>query len=174
VAVTAEDEGRMLGVRLAERADIPAVLRLTELWAEEPSTTGHYPVNFAEDLQARLGSYFWVAEKDAQVVGFIIGVVNGDAATGMHYQILQEGENHLSLHQLYVHPDHRHQGLGSQLVARLFAEAASHGIHRHFVMSANRNWEPIMRFYQKQGFRMWYFRMFTGSSPEELRQEPDE
>ena len=93
--------------------------------------------------------------------------VNGDAARDMHYQILREGEDHLSLHQLYVHPEHRNHGIGSQLVAKLFAAAASNGIHRHFVMSANQDWEKTMRFYQKQWFRPWYFRMFTGSSTEE-------
>ena len=157
----------MHNVRPARPEDIPAIIRLTELWATEPSTTGHYQVNFAEDLQRELGSYFWVAEDEGQVVGFIIGRVNGDAARDMHYQILQEGEDHLSLHQLYVHPDHRNRGFGSQLVSRLFAEAASNGIHRHFVMSANQDWEKTLRFYQKQGFRPWYFRMFTGLSTEE-------
>jgi ribosomal protein S18 acetylase RimI-like enzyme len=154
-------------VRPAQAEDIPAVIQLTELWNTEPSTTGHYGVNIPEALQRELGSYFWVAEQNGQVVGFIIGRVNGDAATDMHYQILPEGEDHLSLHQLYVHPDHRNRGIGSQLVARLFAEAASNGIHRHFVMSANQDWEKTMRFYEKQGFRPWYFRMFTGSSTEE-------
>src|SRR2546428_8279385 len=125
----------MYVVRPAQPADIPVVIRLTELWAAEPSTTGHYPVNFADDLQGRLGRYFWVAERAADVVGFIIGSINGDSARSLHYQVLRKGEDHLSLDQLYVHPDHRRKGVGSQLVARLFEEAASHGIHRHLVMS---------------------------------------
>ena len=157
----------MYVVRLAKPADIPTVIQLTELWNTEPSTTGHCVVNFPEALQRDLGSYFWVAEQDDQVVGFILGCVNGDSARSLHYQILREGEDHLSLHQLYVHPDHRNRGVGSQLVAKLFVAAASNGIHRHFVMSANQDWEKTMRFYEKQGFRPWYFRMFTGSSTEE-------
>jgi ribosomal protein S18 acetylase RimI-like enzyme len=163
----------MHAVRPAQPADIPAVIRLTELWAMEPSTTGHYPVNFAEDLRRRLGPYFWVAEDAAQVVGFIIGTLNGDTARSLHYQVLRKGEDHLSLDQLYVHPDHRRQGVGSQLVAHLFQEASSRGIHRHLVMSANTDWQRTMRFYEKHGFRMWYFRMFTGYSTEERPEDTD-
>ena len=157
----------MYVVRPAQAGDIPAVIRLTELWSTEPSTTGHYQVNFPEALQRALGSYFWVAEQDGQVVGFVIGRRNGDAATDLHYQVLQTGEDHLSLHQLYVHPDHRNRGIGSQLVVRLFTAASDNGIHRHFVMSMNQDWEGTMRFYKKQGFRAWYFRMFTGRSTTE-------
>jgi ribosomal protein S18 acetylase RimI-like enzyme len=157
----------MYVVRPAQPDDIPAVIQLTELWKTDPSTTGHYVVNFPEALQRELGSYFWVAEQDNQVIGFILGCVNGDSATNFHYQILQKGEDYLSLNQLYLHPEHRNRGVGSQLVDKLFAAAASHGIHRHIVMSVNQDWEKTMRFYQKHGFRPWYFRMFTGRSTEE-------
>jgi GNAT superfamily N-acetyltransferase len=157
----------MDAVRMARPADIPAVIELTERWATEPSTTGHYPVNFPEALRERIGPYFWVAECEGQVVGFIVGTVNGDASNRLIYQVCRPGEAHLSLHQIYVHPDHRNRGLGSRLVTCLFEEAAAHGIHRHLVMSANTDWPRTMRFYARHGFRPWYFKMFTGSSTEE-------
>jgi N-acetylglutamate synthase-like GNAT family acetyltransferase len=164
----------MYTIRPAQSADIPAVIRLTELWAAEPSTTGHYPVNRSEELQRRLGRYFWVAEANGVVVGFIVGQVNSDSAHSLHYQVLREGEDHLSLEQIYMHPAHRNQGAGGQLVQRLLEEAASQGIHRHFVMSMNQDWLRTIRFYQKHGFRPWYFQMFTGPSTEELRNASDE
>jgi GNAT superfamily N-acetyltransferase len=157
----------MYAVRPAQPEDISAVIQLTEMWKAEPGTTGHYEVNFPEALRRELGSYFWIAADGERVVGFIRGTVNGDSAGSLHYQILRKGEDHLSLSQLYVHPDHRNRGVGSQLVAKLFAAAASNGIHRHLVMSENLDWEKTMRFYQKHGFRPWYFRMFTGRSTEE-------
>jgi hypothetical protein len=56
---------------------------------------------------------------------------------------------------------------GHYLVARLFEEAAARGIHRHIMISMNTDWPCTLRFYEKHGFRPWFFTMFTGTSTEE-------
>ncbi|MDQ5854210.1 MAG: GNAT family N-acetyltransferase [Chloroflexota bacterium] len=157
--------------RQGEPADFAAIIELTELWASEPSTTGHYEYNSVEKLRTRLGSYFWVAEHNTQVIGFIVGVANAAGCQNMHYQVLRQGENYLSLDQLYVHPNHRGRGVGNELVKRLFAAAQANGIHRHLVLSANTDWQRTLGFYQKHGFRPWFFMMFTGPSTEEQSAE---
>ncbi len=87
--------------------------------------------------------------------------------------MLRQGEEYLSLDQLYVHPDHRGRGVGSQLVAKLFAAAQAHGIDRHLVFSANTDWPRTLGFYRKHGFRPWFFMMFTGPSTEEESAGPE-
>ncbi len=71
-------------LRPGEPADFATIIDLTQQWNSEPSTTGHYEYNSVEKLQTRLGNYFWVAEHNTQVIGFIVGVVNGAVCQNMH------------------------------------------------------------------------------------------
>jgi GNAT superfamily N-acetyltransferase len=89
----------------------------------------------------------------------------------MLYQVVEAGERHLCLEQLYVLSERRGGGIGSTLVQRLLTEARAHGIETCLVQSQNLDWQPPLRFYQKQGFRPWYFQMFTGLSTEERRRQ---
>ncbi len=158
----------MYVIRPGQADDIPAIIELTELWASEQlSTTGTPEENTVEQLQTLLSSYFWVADQDGQIVGFILGIINGDSNKGEHYQILNEGESYLSLDQLYVHPDHRNLGIGSQLVRQLLSEAKAQGISVSIMHSDNRDWQRTFNFYQKHGFKMWFIKMYRRDGPAE-------
>ena len=161
----------MAFIRLARQEDLAAVVTLTQQWAVEPppSTTGHYAYNTEEQLEPHLGQYFWVAEEEGEAVGFLLGSRNGDGSRSMHYQVLEKGEDHLSLDQVYVHPDWRNHGIGSQLVACFRAAAEEAGVSCCLLLSQNADWTQTLRFYQKNGFRPWFFTMFTGRSTEERR-----
>ena len=158
-------------IRQARPDDLAAVVVLTEQWAREPSTTGHYPFNSAEQLRQWLGPYFLVAQEEplSSIVGFLVGRVGEHADGDMIYQVAQEGETYLTLGQLYVHPDYRQRGIGSLLVAGLRSAAQEQGISSIVVLSMNVDWPRTIGFYERQGFRRWYFTMFTGSSTEERR-----
>lgn len=135
-------------------ADIEDVARLSELWAVEDITLGHVPTS-AEQLRAQLGQYFWVAEDAGQIIGFAYGSVH----TSEGLAVIPAGEIHLEIDEVYVHPDYRCGGIGGQLVDRLLDEAGSHGLTRFLLMSANKDWQRTVSFYQKHGFKMWYVQM---------------
>ena len=158
-------------IRPARSEDLAAVVALTELWAQEPTTTGNYPFNSAEHLRQWLGPYFLVAQEEplSSIVGFLVGRVGEHADGDMSYQVAQEGETYLTLGQLYVHPEHRQRGIGSLLVAGLRSAAQAQGISSIVVLSMNVDWPRTIGFYERQGFRRWYFTLFTGSSTEERR-----
>lgn len=65
----------MCGVRPCREEDIPGVVGLSELWASERITHGQVaaPESF---FRSRLGDYFWIAEADSEVIGFIYGSVH--------------------------------------------------------------------------------------------------
>ena len=162
-------------IRPARPDDLAAVVALTEQWAQEPTTTGNYQFNSVEQLRQWLGPYFLVAEMVAQeeplssIVGFLVARVGEHDDGDMISQVAQEGETYLTLGQLYVHPDHRQRGIGSLLVAGLRSAAQEQGISCIEVLSMNVDWPRTIGFYERQGFRRWYFTMFTGSSTEERR-----
>ena len=141
-------------IRPARVGDIDDVVRLGELWAVEDITFGHVPTP-AEQLKAQLDHYFWVAEDSARIVGFAYGSVH----TSECLAVIPAGETYLEVDEVYVHPDYRCQSIGSQLVDRLIDEAGSHGITRFLLMSANKDWQRTVSFYQKHGFKMWYVQM---------------
>lgn len=145
----------MRGTRLCQRDDLRSIVQLSQLWADEGTTRGQ-EVGALAFFEARLGHYFWVAEDDSAIVGFICG----SAKVSEGLAVIPKGEAYLEIEELYVHPSHRCEGLGSQLLDRLLAEAAASGVTRSLVYSATREWQRIVSFYERHGFKMWFVEMY--------------
>ncbi len=142
-------------IKLGRPEDVPAIVGLEARWLAEDSTIGMLPVS-AADVRAWLGPFCWVAERAGEIVGFAYATV--DRSEGL--AVIPSGERYLRLEELYVLPDHRHRGVGSQLVHRVLAEAALQGIRRGRVYSSSRDWRRIIDFYEHHGFHMWGIEMF--------------
>ena len=143
-------------VRSAHEGDVPAVLELSRLWAEEGCTDGYVPCT-AEHLEPWLeGGYFFVGEFQGEVVAYAAGVVK----LGKGYLFAPEGEQFLNVDEVYVHAGHRDQGLGTRLVQLLLDKAAAAGIVRSMVGSNNVDWLATFRFYERQGYRMHSIQMY--------------
>jgi ribosomal protein S18 acetylase RimI-like enzyme len=66
----------------------------------------------------------------------------------------------VEIDEIYVHPHYRTDGIGHKLVDQLLDEASARGITRSMVYSASKEWETIVGFYEKHGFKMWFVEMY--------------
>jgi ribosomal protein S18 acetylase RimI-like enzyme len=146
----------MYRVRPCEPDDLPAVIRLSQAWAEERITNGYENVNWTEErLASKLGSYFLVAELGDRIAGYTFGTVKTSGGSS----VMATGENYLEIYEVYVDKEIRSAGLGRSLVRALIEKAESEGVTRVTVGSSNTNWRETAQFYEKLGFGMWYFQM---------------
>ena len=143
-------------VRPASLDDVQTVINLSRLWAEEGCTDG-YVTCTAEHLQSWLdGGYFLVGEFQGEVVAYAAGVVK----LGKGYIFEPEGEQYLNVDEIFVHADHRDQGLGTRLVQALLDRAEAEGIVRSMVGSNNVDWLATFQFYERRGYRMHSILMY--------------
>ena len=79
-----------------------------------------------------LGHRFWVAEIDGRIAGTcgleLFDVLPGTVGSVVHVGgKLRAGGADCSLERLYVHPEHRHQGIGGVLIQTTIQEARNLG-----------------------------------------------
>lgn len=147
-------------LRNATADDLDKVAALYCNWVSEAITRG-LVTDKVDDLLPRLGPHFILAtDKDDRIVGFAIAEVSSE-----HLCIFPRGENYLVLHDLYVTPDSRGQGIGSALVAAILQSGRACGIHRFTTYSANKDWQRTFDFYRELGFEMWSFSLFLDQTP---------
>lgn len=142
-------------IRPARNTDIPAIIQLTRHWAAEETTYGIVPSPF-DFLAEHLGPYFWVAAHDSQLVGFICGAIQRSEGLA----IIPAEEMYLEIEDLYVLPEFRCCGIGTQLVETVLGVATGQGVTAGLVHSATKDWRRIVHFYQQFGFKMWYVQMY--------------
>lgn len=100
-------------------------------------------------------SDFWVAEAHGAVIGYTYGAVQIS-----QYTVFPLHAPFLEIYEVYVHPEYREQGVGHRLVDRIIAEAESNGVTHALVGSANFDWQRMIGFCEKHGFKMWYVQMY--------------
>lgn len=142
-------------VRKCLPSDVESVRSLEELWAEEDITYGHVPTAI-EELTGHFGPYFWVADRDGEVVGFVYGSVR--VSEGL--AVVPRGATYVEIEGLYVRPELRRRGIGSQLLRRLLHSAQMNNITRFTVYSSTKDLWRVLGFYEGHGFKTWYVQMF--------------
>jgi GNAT superfamily N-acetyltransferase len=145
----------MINVRNAMDNDLIKVVKLSELWVSESITYG-LGANTEELLRKYIGDYFWMAEVDSNVVGYINGTVHESDGLA----VIEEGECYLEVDEVYVHPDYRSDNIRHAMVDKLLQTAESNGVTRAIVYSASKQWQKIIGFYEKHGFKMWFVQMY--------------
>ena len=142
----------------ARTDDVPAVVGLSKLWAEEGCTIGYVAlVEGDKHLQSWLdGGYFLVGKHEGVVIAYAAGVVK----VGKYSIFKPEGERYLHVHEVFVHADHREKGVGDRLVATLLSRSESEGINRSMVGSNNVDWMRTVRFYERHGYGMFSIQMY--------------
>jgi len=140
-------------IRECRSEDLDAVAAIEREVVEEGTIVGFVP---SGDLAARLNGYFFVAELDAEVVGFICAAVkvNEDLV------VLPKGEKYLEIEDLTVARDHRNGGIGGRLLDRVLELAADSGVVHGLLYSASRDLDSVVRFYRRHGFATWNVMMY--------------
>ena len=147
-------------LRDATAEDLNKVAALYRDWVSEASTRG-LVADTVDDLLCRLGPHFILAtDKDDRIVGFAIAEVSSE-----HICVFPRGEGYLVLHDLYVTPDSRGQGVGSALVGAILQSGRTRGIHRFTTFTANKHWQSTLDFYHKLDFEVWSFSLFLDETP---------
>ena len=142
-------------IRLAEVRDVDEVARIQVEWAKEGITYGQAPAS-AQEIAGKLGPFFYVALLDGRISGFIYGSERSSKGLA----VIPEGERYLEIDELYVQPQSRNTGLGGTLLETLLRAARDRGIERFKVYSAAKEFDRIVAFYRRHGFRPWYVEMF--------------
>jgi ribosomal protein S18 acetylase RimI-like enzyme len=125
------------------------------LWAGENVMSHPYEPTAEADLAKH--RYKFVAELDGRVLGLACG--NLKQNDGSSSAVMPEKASYLELEELYVHPEHRQQGIGKSLLRELMAAAKKDGASRALVYSANRDSKAIIDFYALSGFKPWFVRL---------------
>ncbi len=137
-----------MDIRPAVSADIPQLLALIHRYWQFEGITGFNAPRIELVLQQLLAGpaapgSVWVAEADAALQGYLVVVL----VLSVEHQGLM-GE----IDELFVLPEARSQGVGSELLAAAEAALARRGCVRLQLQLGGDN-EPARVFYQRRGFR---------------------
>ena len=147
-----------INIRACTQIDIDAVLALDREWQEEAIAQVFSPVS-RDEVVANLmqfPAYFWVAESEDGVVGYI----NGSLRTGTDVTIIPVDESYVEIENLYVTIQLCHRQVGRQLIERLMEAAHQRGVERFLVSSDSKQMDKILSFYAGHGFKLWYVQMY--------------
>ena len=128
-----------LMVRPAQHDDLQKVATLCAQWRQEGVTRG-YRNDSRDELAARLGPCFLVAECSGDLIGFMIGEIRSKTDNELVEGVLDDQPEYLEVQDLYVSPLHRRNGVGEALMKDLLARAAKLGAPQSLVYSANRDY----------------------------------
>jgi [ribosomal protein S18]-alanine N-acetyltransferase len=120
-----------VAVRFLERHDIPAVLRI-----QADSLEAAQWSQFAYERLGRAGEEAWVAEGDAQLIGFLVA---------------RAVASEMEIQNLAVLPTARRRGIGRALLQHALYWASSNGIARVFLEVRHSN-ATARQFYEAHGF----------------------
>ncbi len=142
-------------IRPAQPKDIPAIAALSRRYTSEVPTWGQEALT--EDQISRLDIRFIrVAEEGSKIAGYAIW----QAMDKNDWCIFHKTDKVLRLDEIFVLPEARGQGLGSDLVESINEFAKREGFTKIFVYSAVKELMPVYRFYRGNGYQTWNIQMF--------------
>lgn len=149
---------RSVRLREAGEGDLKVLARLYREWDAEGVIRGLI-VEGPRQLRKYLGPLFLVAESgEGQIVGFAFATEH--VADRNCAAVFEPGTPYFQLEDVYVAPGWRSRGVGSMLLEAVTEAAGRRGVRRALVYSSSVDWERVVAFYARQGFKMWFFQMF--------------
>lgn len=142
-------------VRLCNENDIEDIYGLQKKWFIEDITYGFIPDD-REYLKAKIGDYFYVAEINEIIIGFIFGTIH----ESKDLSIFPDGTKYIEIDDVYMDFEYRDTGIGGILLDTILETGQMNGIEKSLVYSATKDSKKIMNFYKKHGYRTWFVQMF--------------
>ena len=141
-------------IRKATIENIPGIIALQRSVEEENAIWG-YGADSPEDWANRHLAWTFLAIDGPRPVGFIYcspRPCSGEC-------VFPAGAEILEIVELVVAADHRHHGLGHELVTTVQRHAQREGFTHLRVYSAAKRFDDIIKFYRSCGFTPWYLEM---------------
>lgn len=135
--------------------DVDEVYGMLTKWSGEKITYG-LVAGKKKDLAKRTRYYFFVAEMNGIITGFVYGSVR----TSKGLAVMPTGEKYLEVEEIYVKPGFRNKNIGSELLKYIIQNARSKGIKKFFIYSATKDLDRILKFYRRHGFKSWCVQMY--------------
>lgn len=135
--------------------DLEHVISLQQLWMAEDITYGYVPSD-KNNLEKKLGKYFYVAELNNEIIGY----VNGTVHIAQNMTIFSDGQTYIEVDDIYVIQKCRDLGLGTLLLDNLLDLAKANGIENSLIYSSTKDIDCIVNFYKKHDYKTWYVQMY--------------
>ena len=135
--------------------DLQQVQSLQQQWAKEDITYGFVPAEKSY-LETKLGKYFWVAECENEIIGFVYGTIHKSE----NMSVIDNNQLYIEIDDLYTFSGNRDKGIGTLLLDKILEVAKENGIDRSLIYSSTKDMDSIIRFYKKHDYKTWYIQMF--------------
>lgn len=142
-------------IRECVNEDLDYIISLQQQWDREEITYGFVPAD-KNYLETKLGKYFYVAELNSEIIGFVYGTVH----KAKDMAIIDNEQLYIEIDDIYTSLDSRGKGIGSLLLNKILEIAKENGIERSLIYSSTKDIESIINFYQKHDYKSWYIQMF--------------
>jgi GNAT superfamily N-acetyltransferase len=142
-------------IRHAAGKDIPGIVALGNHFLNEIPTYGL--VIRTEDELRKLDRWLiWVIEDNGKLIGYAICLPKKSHGEN----IFTDDDKILELDEIYLIPEARRQGLGSELLVTILDYAKNDGYTKFFLDSSVKNLVPVLRFYLNNGLTTWSTQLF--------------
>lgn len=129
------------------------LVSLSEDWERENCCWG-YQKNARKDID---GNRVFVAWEEDKIIGYLFGhKKTADKSTAIY----QRNESYFEIEELYVKPEYRNKGIGTQLF-QFVEELMKDDVHLMMLGTAAKNYRAILHFYiEELGMEFWSAALF--------------
>lgn len=144
-----------MNIKNAANKDIPGIVSLGTRFVKEVPTWGQSAIT--EDYINKLDLRFiWVVEENNRLVGYAICVPHENDGSC----IFAENDKILRLEEIFIGPEARGKGIGSQLLQIIESYAKKKGFRKLFIYSSVKDLDSVLEFYRGNGFKTWAVQVF--------------
>ena len=142
-------------IRNATGKDVAGIAVLVSRFVNEVPVWG-LVVRTEDDLRKLDARLIWVVEDNNKLVGYAICLPRANDGSCIY----SERDKILELDEIYLIPEARGKGIGSQLLKLIENYARAQGYTKLFVYSSVYDLDLSLKFYRGNGFQTWAVQMF--------------